>query len=56
MRKRKKETEAEREARFNMMCEVYGDLPDGAFYAAMEEQGFTMDDIIAYAKEVPNAY
>lgn len=32
-------------------CEIYDDLPDGAFFALAEEQGITIDDWSAYADE-----
>lgn len=34
-----------RRARMEVMADVFEDLPDGAFFAAMAEQGFDADDL-----------
>lgn len=43
-----KETQEERGWRYEAMAEIFDDLPDGAFFAAMEEEGFDIDDHVKY--------
>lgn len=44
-----------RKAEFEVLDDVFDDLPDGAYFAAMEEHGFEAEDIIDLSEENHNA-
>lgn len=41
----------ERKALFDEFDKLFDDLPDGAYFAAMQEQGFEVEDIIELSDE-----
>lgn len=50
----KKPSWAQRKAAYDAADMMYGDLPDGAYFAAMEDAGFDIEDHIEFggAKEI----
>lgn len=43
-----------RRAHMKVMADVFEDLPDGAFFAAMGEQGFDVDDLVQLNEKQPS--
>ena len=37
---------SKRKAEFEVLNEIFDDLPDGAYFAAMEEHGFDIEEIV----------
>ena len=48
---RKEHDVSERKARFMVLDDIFDDLPDGAYFAAMAEYGYEAEDIIELSEE-----
>lgn len=51
MSKSKDEERELRKAEFELLNDMFDDLPNGAYFAAMAEHGFEPDDIIELADD-----
>jgi len=50
-KKQDKQTREERKALFDILNEQFDDMPDGAYFEAMAEHGFDIDDILDLSDE-----